>query len=161
MAVTMLKCPVTTSHLSCWYRLAPRHPWLLHHHLSIGQHCLQSQRPPQPPLSGEQTPLPHPVSLPELNSTNCTSAHIDAVFGPVCYLQSRAYQCITEHVKSTILRKHNEGSLSSGKQELLVSLSKVPPLVAFMHEITTSSSEYWVDPMVPGIVHLWAAFLIH
>lgn len=146
----MLKCPVTTSHLSCWYRLAPRHPWLLHHHLSIGQHCLQSQRPPQPPLSGEQTPLPHPVSLPELNATNCTSAHIDAVFGPVSYLQSPARRCIAEHA----LRRHNEGSFSSGKQELLVSLPKVPPLVAFMHEVMTSSAENLVDPMAPGTEHL-------
>lgn len=83
MAVTMLKCPVTTSHLKCWYHPDPQPPWSLHHQHSTGPRCLQSPRPPARPQSRGQSPRPHPVSLPSqpaLTAHTCArlykSAHI-------------------------------------------------------------------------------------
>lgn len=71
----MLKCPVTTSHLKCWYHPDPQPPWSLHHQLSTGPRCLQSPRPPAHPQSRAQSPRPHPVSLP---SQPALTAHVCA-----------------------------------------------------------------------------------
>lgn len=97
MAVTMLKCPVTTSHLKCWYHPDPQPPWSLHHQPSTGPRCLQSPRPPARPQSRGQSPRPHPVSLP---SQPALTAHVCA------RLRTPAQVCAHLHTSAHITSAH-------------------------------------------------------